>query len=313
MERETCEHCGTKRTDDVRCGRCGALFRAPDPPIVLGRRFLLERTIGVGSMGVVHLAHDKRRAREGSDLVAVKQVAPEHADDPEARYRFAREAAALASVRHPNVIRVVGVGEDSAGASFVAMEYVPGPSLEQVIVDRAAAEQWLPLPRALAIIRALAAALGAVHAAGFVHRDVKPSNVLLEEGTGRPVLIDFGLARAPARASSKSLGAGTPWYMAPEQVDDEDALDLEISARTDVYALGCTAYEVLTASPPFPSVDLEELKAQHLHAEPPLPSSLRPELLPVDQALLRALAKDPRQRFPTPEALAEALDRAFPC
>lgn len=297
----------------VSCDRCGALLRTPpEPAIVLGRRFVLERTIGVGSMGVVHLARDLR-AKGGRGMVAVKQVAPEHVGDADARHRFAREAAALASIRHPNVVRVVGVGADESGASFVAMEYVPGASLESLINDRAAAEEWVPIQRGLEIVRALAAGLGAVHAAGYVHRDVKPSNVLLEEGTGRPVLIDFGLARAPARASSKSLGAGTPWYMAPEQVDDEDALDLEISARTDVYALGCTAYELFTASPPFPSVDLEELKAQHLHAEPPLPSSLRPALAPLDGPLLKALAKDPAERFPTPEALADALDRAFPC
>lgn len=279
---------------------------------MLGKRFVLERTIGVGSMGVVHLARDLRPKGNGA-IVAVKQVAPEHVNDPDARHRFAREASALASIRHRNVVRVVGVGADDSGASFVAMEYVRGQSLEDLIDDKAQAEEWVPVHRGLGIVRALAAGLGAVHAAGFVHRDVKPSNVLLEEGTGRPVLIDFGLARAPARASSKSLGAGTPWYMAPEQVDDEDALHLEISARTDVYALGCTAYELLTASPPFPSVDLEELKAQHLHAEPPLPSSLRPALAPLDGALLKALAKDPAERFPTPEALAEALLRAFPC
>lgn len=279
---------------------------------MLGRRFELIRTIGVGSMGVVHLARDLKPKRRSAE-VALKQLAPEHEDDLDARHRFAREAAALASIRHPNVVRVVGVGEDERGASFVAMEYVPGPSLEELVNERAAAEQWVPIPRALEIVRALAQGLGAVHAAGFVHRDVKPGNVLLEETTGRPVLIDFGLARAPARASSKSLGAGTPWYMAPEQVDDDDALDLEISARTDVYALGCTAYEVLTASPPFPSVDLAELMRQQLHADPPRPSSLRPELRALDQPLLRALAKDPAERFPTPEALADALDRAFPC
>jgi serine/threonine-protein kinase len=191
------------------------------------------------------------------------------------------------------------------------MEYVSGPSLEEVIAEAANRGQFVPVERALQIVRALADGLSAVHSAGFIHRDVKPTNVLIEESTGRPVLLDFGLARAPARASSKSIGAGTPWYMAPEQLDDDEARELELSARTDVYALGCTAYEILTASPPFPSCDLDELRDLHLRQVPPPPSAIRPELAPLDAPLARALAKDPADRFPTPLALAEALDDAW--
>lgn len=275
--------------------------------MVLGRRYRLERTLGVGSMGVVHLAQDLKR----NQTVALKLVSPEHVADPDAHFRFSREAAALAAVRHPNVVRVAGVGEDEGGRSFVAMEYVRGPSLEEVIGSYAQRGEFVPIARALTIVRALAEGLTAVHGAGFIHRDVKPSNVLLEEDTGRPVLLDFGLARAPARGSSKSIGAGTPWYMAPEQLDDEDARELEISTRTDVYALGCTAYEILTASPPFPSVDLEELKDLHLRRPPPPPSSIRPELVPLDAAIARALAKVPGDRFPSPLSLADALDHAW--
>lgn len=258
-------------------------------------------------MGVVHLARDLKR----NQTVALKLVSPEHASDPDAHYRFSREAAALAAVRHPNVVRVAGVGEDDAGMSFVAMEYVKGPSLEDIIVQHANRGEFVPITRALAIVRALAEGLSAVHAAGFIHRDVKPTNVLIEEGTNRAVLLDFGLARTPARASSKSIGAGTPWYMAPEQLDDEEARELELSARTDVYALGCTAYETLTASPPFPSVDLDELRDLHLRTPPPPPSTLRPELASLDAPILRALAKDPSERFATPVAFAEALDHAW--
>jgi len=302
----TCDHCGEPLSAAAAasiCTRCGALRGKPEPPIVLARRFRLERTIGVGSMGVVHLAHDLKH----NGRVALKLVAPEHAMDPDAHYRFAREATALAAVRHPNVVRVVAAGEDEAGRSFVAMEYVAGPSLEDVIVEAANRGQYIEVPRALSIVRALAEGLAAVHSAGFIHRDVKPTNVLIEQSTGRPVLLDFGLARAPARASAKSIGAGTPWYMAPEQLDDED----EISARTDVYALGCTAYEILTASPPFPSCDLDELRNLHLRRVPPPPSSIRPDLALVDAPIARALAKDSRERFPTPLALAEALEDAW--
>jgi serine/threonine protein kinase len=306
----TCEHCGEQlnaAASPSTCTRCGALRGTPEPPVVLGRRFRLERTIGVGSMGVVHLAHDLK----SSGMVALKQVAPEHVLDPDAHYRFAREAAALAAVRHPNVVRVAGVGEDDGGRSFVAMEYVAGPSLEDVIVEAANRGEFIEITRALTIVRALAEGLAAVHSAGFIHRDVKPTNVLIEETTGRPVLLDFGLARSPARASSKSIGAGTPWYMAPEQLDDDEARELELSARTDVYALGCTAYEILTASPPFPSCDLDELRALHLRQVPPPPSCIRKELAPLDAPLARSLAKHPGQRFPTPIALAEALEDAW--
>jgi len=306
----TCTHCGEQLGAAARlsaCTRCGALRGTPEPPLVFGKRFRLERTIGVGSMGVVHLARDLKH----NGVVALKQVAPEHVRDPDAHYRFAREAAALAAVRHPNVVRVAGVGEDEAGHSFVAMEYVSGPSLEDVIVEAANRGQFIDINRALGIVRALAEGLAAVHSAGFIHRDVKPSNVLIEETTGRPVLLDFGLARAPARASSKSIGAGTPWYMAPEQLDDDEARELEITARTDVYALGCTAYEVLTASPPFPSCDLDELRDLHLRMTPPPPSAIRTELAPLDGPLARALAKDPADRFSTPLALAEGLEDAW--
>lgn len=305
-----CIHCGETldtATAAGTCVRCGALRGTPEPPLVLARRYRVERTLGVGSMGVVHLARDLKR----NQMVALKLVSPEHANDPDALFRFSREAAALAAVRHPNVVRVAGVGEDQDGGHYVAMEYVKGPSLDQIIVEHADRGEFVPIGRALETIRALADALGAVHAAGFIHRDVKPSNVLIEELTDRPVLLDFGLARTPARASSKSIGAGTPWYMAPEQLDDEEARELEISARTDVYALGCTAYELLTASPPFPSIDLDELRDLHLRTAPPPASSLRPELAPLDAPLACALAKDPGDRFPTPSALADALEHAW--
>jgi serine/threonine protein kinase len=305
-----CIHCGEHldtATVAGTCIRCGALRGTPEPPLVLARRYRVERTLGVGSMGVVHLARDLKR----NQVVALKLVSPEHANDPDALYRFSREAAALAAVRHPNVVRVAGVGEDADGKSYVAMEYVKGPSLEEIIAEHANRGEFVPVARALTIVRALAEALAAVHAAGFIHRDVKPSNVLIESITDRPVLLDFGLARTPARASSKSIGAGTPWYMAPEQLDDEEARELELSARTDVYALGCTAYELLTASPPFPSVDLDELRDLHLRTPPPPPSTIRPELRPLDAAVARALAKDPSDRFATPVALADALDHAW--
>jgi serine/threonine-protein kinase len=304
-----CPHCGANRdgtTRRVQCVCCGALVRIPEVPLVIGGRYRLERTIGVGSMGVVHLAHDLRTGR----TVAVKQVAPELAHDPDAAYRFEREAAALAAVRHEHVVRVLGFGEHEE-RSFFVMEYIRGRALDGVIGEAATAGHWIEVPRGLSIVRDIAEGLAAVHAAGFVHRDVKPSNVLLEDETERPVLLDFGLARTPARASAKSIGAGTPWYMAPEQVDAEEALALEISPRTDVYALGCTAFELLTATPPFSSCDLDLLAKQHLHETAPLASSQRPELRPLDAALACALAKDPTERFSSPLAFADALTEAW--
>jgi serine/threonine-protein kinase len=156
----------------------------------------------------------------------------------------------------------------------------------------------------------VAKGLTAVHSAGIVHRDVKPGNVVIEEETGRPVLVDFGLARSIERGNGKArstVGAGTPWYMAPEQADDDEEA-FAISPRTDVYALACTAFELLTARPPFDSTDPDELMHQHLHETPPLISAIRPEIRRFDDVVARALSKNPARRYESAESFVAALE-----
>ncbi|GAC1393511.1 MAG: hypothetical protein NVSMB47_00950 [Polyangiales bacterium] len=301
-----CTRCGEELADEEICPRCGAIVGTLKTPFVIDGRYSVERTLGAGSMGVVHLARDLQLGRR----VAIKMIAPEMAAEPLATGRFAREAATLAAIRSDYVVRVHAFGKHGASHFFV-MEYVHGRDVDDIITAHANHGAWVPIHRALTILRQVALGLTAVHAAGIVHRDVKPGTIVVEEGTGRPVLGDFGLARAIERGSltkgRSTVGAGTPWYMAPEQADDdEDAF--AISPRTDVYALACTAFELLTARPPFDSTDADELMHQHVHETPPLVSSIRPEVRRFDDVIARALSKTPSRRYESAEAFVAALE-----
>jgi len=170
---------------------------------LIDRRYRITGRLGAGTMGVVHRAEDVFLER----TVAIKLIDAPNARDAETVERFLKEARALARVKHPNVAEVYGFGPH-AGSWYFAMEYVAGENVESMTVDFATA---------IGVARALAGGLDAVHEQGLVHRDVKPSNVVIEQATGRPVLIDFGLARRKSASSPRlSLVAGTPMYMAPE-------------------------------------------------------------------------------------------------
>ena len=308
--RTKCQRCGEELTDEEICPRCGAIVGTLKTPLVIDGRYSVERTLGAGSMGVVHLARDLKTGRR----VALKMIAPEMAAEPLATGRFAREAATLAAIRSEHVVRVMAFGKHG-GSHFFVMEYVHGRDVDDIITAYANHRLYVPVHRALTILRQVARGLEAVHAAGIVHRDVKPGNIVIEEDTGRPVLVDFGLARSVERTdrmskSRSTVGAGTPWYMAPEQADEQDAEaePFAISPRTDVYALGCTAFELFTARPPFDSIDPDELMHSHVHETPPLVSSIRKDLARFDDVIARALAKIPSRRFDSPEAFVEALD-----
>jgi eukaryotic-like serine/threonine-protein kinase len=306
-----CKRCGEELDDDEICPRCGAIVGILKTPLVIDGRYNVERTLGAGSMGVVHLARDLKTSRR----VAVKMIAPEMATEPLATGRFAREAATLAAIRSEHVVRVQAFGKHGS-AHFFVMEYVHGRDVDDIITAYANHRLYVPVHRALTILRQVARGLEAVHAAGIVHRDVKPGNIVIEEDTGRPVLVDFGLARSIERTdrmskSRSTVGAGTPWYMAPEQADEQTDAEAEafsISPRTDVYALGCTAFELFTARPPFDSIDADELMHSHVHETPPLISSIRKDLARFDEVLARALAKTPSRRYETPSEFVEALD-----
>ena len=270
---------------------------------VVDGRYRVAEKLGSGAMGVIHRATDVHLERS----VALKVIAPEFSLDPSMRERFRREAAALAAVRSDHVVGIFTLGFHK-DAMYFAMEFVRGRNLEQIIAEHEAHGSVVTLTRALTILRQSAGAIGAVHAAGLVHRDVKPANVVVEEETGRPVLVDFGLARRFDRqVGRKTAGVGTPMYMPPEQ-GGQDVDESRVTPRADVYSFACSAFELLTGRPPFLSEDIDRMAYQHAYEAPPAPSSIRPELARFDAAIARALAKDPLDRFPSALAFVDALE-----
>jgi serine/threonine-protein kinase len=282
--------------------RCGALL---DGQSLIDGRYALEVEIGRGAMGMVYRAHDMTLQRP----VALKFITPEGARDTRFIDRFQREVRALTSVRHHNVVHVFSMGTH-AGMPYYAMEYVAGHDLEAIVGEHKAHGTMVPVYTALVILRQIALGLDAVHRAGIVHRDVKPGNVVIENLSGRPVLLDFGLARPAVRdAASATVTAGTAPYMAPEQIDPREDDD-ELGPRTDVYGLGCTAFEMLTGRPPFVADNLYAFFQKHLHEEAPKVSQFRPELATLDALIDRALRKNPAMRYESAAAFAQALDAA---
>jgi serine/threonine protein kinase len=268
-----------------------------DQSLVDGRYRVLDR-LGAGAMGVVFRAEDVVLQR----IVALKVLMPTRHDDI-ALARFRKEARALAQVHHENVVRIFSLGEHR-GAPYFAMQFVEGKDLGAI-----AREQTLSRPRALAILRDVASGLDAVHSHSLVHRDVKPSNIVIEKRSQRPVLIDFGLARRRSVSSPNlSTHAGTPSYMAPEQASDPSGS--RVCARSDLYALACVAFELFTGRTVFEGETGFGLLIAHAHHAPPLVSSIRPDLRAFDDVFTRALAKDPEDRQDDCGAFVDDLLRA---
>lgn len=270
---------------------------AREPGSVLGG-FVIEEVAGRGGMGVVYRARQLRPER----IVALKVISPELANDPAFQVRFERESEIAAQIEHPNVIPVYAVG-DEAGVLYIAMRFVVGTDLRATLTQ----EGRLEPQRATAIVDQVAQALDAAHAHGLVHRDVKPSNVLVSTSGGREhvYLTDFGLSRRVE--SSHGITAtgglvGTIDYIAPEQARGEP-----VDARTDVYSLGCMLFHVLTGTVPFPHPnDVAKLYA-HTAEPPPAARERVAELPPAfDEVLARAMAKDPDDRFPSAGDLGRA-------
>jgi eukaryotic-like serine/threonine-protein kinase len=276
-------------------------FLAPSPkPGSLGRlgHFEVLAVIGRGAMGVVLKAFDEELRR----VVAIKVLAPQLATNATARKRFVREAQAAAAVRDEHVIGVHATGEAN-GLPYLAMEYVAGLSLQERL-DRGGP---LGLKEVLRIGVQAAAGLAAAHAQGLIHRDVKPSNLLLENGVGRVKITDFGLARAVDDVSLTQSGliAGTPKYMAPEQ-----ARGAAVDHRADVYALGATLYELLTGRPAFDGSDIQSVLRQVATDEPPRPRRLNRAIpAELETIVLKAMEKDPADRYATARELADDLER----
>jgi predicted Ser/Thr protein kinase len=253
----------------------------------------IDGLIGRGGMGVIYRAWELRLGRP----VAVKLIVTERASDPEFRERFEREARLTASIDHPNVIPVYAAGEER-GHLYLVMRFVAGTDLHALL----ARDGPLEPRRAAAIVAQVASALDAAHAAGLVHRDVKPGNVLLSDG--HVYLSDFGITRvqdSETQLTTTGSWVGTVDFMAPEHLGGE-----RLDARADVYALGCVLHAALTGAPPFRRDTVPATILAHLHDPPPRPSDAPGVPARFDEVVGRALAKDPARRHPSAGDLARA-------
>ena len=269
----------------------------------LGSSFTLDREIGRGGMGVVYHARDERLKR----AVAVKVLPPELAFREEIRMRFLREAETAARLSHPHIVPIHSVGEGPEGLVYFVMAYVDGESLAARLKRR----ERLPPEEARRILMETADALGAGHALGIIHRDVKPDNILLEGSRGRTILTDFGIAKAltsttgPGTLTATGVAIGTPHYMSPEQA----AGDREIDGRSDIYSLGVVGYQMLAGELPFSAPTVPGILLKQITEQAPNLQDRSPTC-PDDLAscVMRSLEKEPEARWPTADALRRALE-----
>ena len=265
--------------------------------------YRLDALIGRGGMGEVHRAYDTRRER----FVALKRLLRELAADEQYRSRFQRESALAAKLSDPHIVPIHDYGEID-GQLFIDMRLVDGGDLADLIKRGP-----LSAARTVDVIAQVADALDAAHAQALVHRDVKPSNVLLvgaeQAVRGVAYLTDFGIARAldGPTVSRTTLGMGSAGYMAPERFTGDDW-----DERIDVYALACVLVECLLGHRPFQAESLPSVMHAHLVREPPRPTQERPDLpVALDDVVAHGMAKDPEARYPTAGALAEAAQAAL--
>jgi serine/threonine protein kinase len=277
-------------------------FHELPPGSVVDDTYEIDARLGAGAMGEVYAARHMKLGKR----VAIKVIGRQLSEDDAAIERFAMEARTLAQIQHPAIVAVEHVGELADGRAYFIMEFLRGESLfERLQRGR------LPLPEALRVLDQMARGLDAAHGEGIVHRDVKPENTFLVHLPGEPPIVkivDFGLSKlrvADNRAARTESGVaiGTPMYMSPEQMRGQG-----VDHRTDVYALGCVAYELVLGRPLFPRAQTApELYAAHLHEVPPLPRSIWPEIPPqLDLVLFAMVAKDPAHR-PTLEQVRAVI------
>jgi eukaryotic-like serine/threonine-protein kinase len=270
--------------------------------IVHGVYRIVEQ-LASGGMGVVMLARDEQLERN----VAIKFVLPELLERPGWRARFVSEARAMARVRHPNVVQIYAFGEHR-GAPYFVMEYVKGQTVQALLRAREDDEKPPDMALAIRILDEACQGVAAIHAAGTVHRDLKPNNLLLDAELGLRV-TDFGVSDLLQRIGPDGRRelVGTPAYMAPELVIGHD-VPPELAYRVDVYSLGCLAFELLTGTLPYSAEDTLHRMLAHVVRDPDRPSQRCPRLsADFDDAVLRALEKDPAARTPTAEAFRRAL------
>jgi eukaryotic-like serine/threonine-protein kinase len=266
--------------------------------------YQIRALMGSGGMASVYKGYDAALDRE----VAIKVIstAGQPADFVS---RFQREARLAASLRHPNIVQIYHFGGQQQ-IVYMVQELLPGPTLEQRMRD--AGRRRLATERVLAIIEQLAGSLDYAHGQGVIHRDIKPSNAIYN-AAGQLVLTDFGIARNIADPAQATTGPGvvmgTPGYVAPEQAISSVAL----TPACDIYALGALLFELLTGRLPFEADTSMGVILKHLYDEPPRPSTMRPDLpRALDAVVLRAMHKEPTERYPSAGALAQALRAAAP-
>jgi serine/threonine-protein kinase len=259
-------------------------------------RYRIMRKLGSGGMADVYLAEDEELGRR----VAIKILNDKYAPDDQFVERFRREAKNAAGLSHPNIVSIYDRGE-AEGTYYIAMEYLDGRSLKELVVARGP----LPIPDAIAATRQVLAALRFAHRKGVVHRDIKPHNVMAD-ADGRLKVTDFGIARAGVSQMTEAGSIiGTAQYLSPEQ-----ARGAPVDQRSDLYSMGVVLYEMLTGQVPFTGESPVEIAMKHLSDTPRPPSLLRPDIPPdLDMVVLRALAKNPEDRFQTAEEMDAELDR----
>ena len=305
---KTCPICDTDYPDQhTTCPTDGAVLIVSHEleagSLVRGKYRIVSK-LGQGGMGVVYLAEHLLLGGN----VALKFLAGDLGKDPKFIKRFRMEARAAHQLRHPNIVEVIDLDQSEDGSLFIAMEYVAGKSLRGAIDEE---RSGFGIPRALEMTRGIVSGLAAAHAHGTVHRDVKPENILLAhtaDGRELPKVLDFGIAAMAESATQTSMTRGlllTPGYAAPEQWMEMPAAEMD--GRTDLYAVGCVFYEMLTGHTPFHAHNMEGCRRQHMEETPKPPSELRPELADwagLDGLVMRLLAKNRDDRPQDAEVLS---------
>jgi serine/threonine protein kinase len=266
----------------------------------LAANYELDNELGRGGMGIVYRAKDRRLKR----LVAIKLLPPELAFRSEIKTRFLREAETAAQLSHPNIVPIYSVDERD-GLVYFVMALVEGPTLAKKMYE----DGQLPIDEVRRVLREVADALAYAHGRGVIHRDIKPDNILLDKESGRALVTDFGIARAiqegaDSRLTATGVAIGTPAYMSPEQA----AGDREIDGRTDLYALGVVAYQMLAGRLPFQAGSTASMLMKHITERPTAVAELRGDC-PADlaAAVMSLLEKEPENRVPNAAALTRAL------
>jgi beta-lactam-binding protein with PASTA domain/tRNA A-37 threonylcarbamoyl transferase component Bud32 len=265
---------------------------------ILGNRYEVQELLGQGGMAQVYRARDRVLGRS----VAIKILRAEYASDASLVARFQREARAAANLVHPNIVAIYDVGQDGA-QFYIVMEYITGPTLKEIIRQRAP----LTVELALKVTEQVCAALEYAHRHGVIHRDIKPQNILLSEEEEVVKVADFGIAKSQLdpETTADRLALGTVKYISPEQ-----ARGIEVVPQSDIYSLGVVLFEMLTGQQPFDGDTPVSIALAHVEAPPPRPRQLNPYIPPaVEGIILRSLSKDPAERFASAREMRQSLER----